>query len=174
MTQIRHWLLILCHQRHDFQLKIHHESGRAPYEPARELKVFKCDSLAGFDWDPEGRKGKGGRKSREEKEGRERTLSVLQTDRRQCFPGLPGLASGPSKASKMFGSRNSGTYFMQKKCPSERTDLFTTKAEQETQGNSQTIRETHRRTDTAENWSHANRLSCPSSINHNLMPNLAN
>jgi len=66
-TQISGLLLILCHQRHDFQLKIHHKAFGGQRSP---------DSLAGFKGEPQtGRRGKRkGKKGRggecREKEGR--------------------------------------------------------------------------------------------------------
>ena len=85
LTQMSYLLLILCHQRHDFQLKMHHKafSGWAPPEPAGELTALPQDPLAGFrEWSPWTRKrGEG----REEKRRMEGSPPLLQTDRRRCL-----------------------------------------------------------------------------------------
>ena len=98
LTQIHGWLLIFCHQRHYFQLKMHHNvfGGRSPPEPDGE---HSSASRPGFkEWGSRGRNGA-------EKWKKRRDAHIFQIYNRHC----------PRQLLKM-GSRNLCTASRQLRC----------------------------------------------------------
>ena len=73
MTQIGGRLLILCHQRHDFQLKMHIK-GLIDLRGSSQRSTDHLDGLAGGA--PEGRGGRRNRKGLEGKDGHKQTAAT--------------------------------------------------------------------------------------------------